>query len=128
MDKKLHLGTASLYWISVDIYGIPGTSGGEFVFGGPDGARPYINVSLGHDSIETVNMILIHEAMEAILDLMRCRYYHTGEESTKSDCYHFMFNHEQFSVAVEYLSRFLIEAMPLVAKAWKKRHTKDSAV
>lgn len=126
MDGKVYIGSASLYWISVDIYGIPGIGGGEFIFNGNNGNKPVIHVSLGHSDIETVNMVLIHEALEAILDFMRCRYYHTGEVSSKSDCYHFMFNHEQFSVAVEYLNRFLIEAMPLVAKAWKKQHAKDS--
>lgn len=106
------IGTYQLGWRYVDVIACPDETGGSFCWM-PDGnERSRIRVGFNYSAgeIETVFAILVHEALEALIEDQNCRFRPTSTfVRCASDVYVFHFDHNQFTDIAAKLGVFLWE-------------------
>ena len=102
--------------------------GGEFYAAPERGKIPRIKVGADYKEWRKVVQVLLHEAMELVMEDMYLRYNCSKETAGDHASYMFMFNHSpQFTEICARVGDFLTDALPALAtewKKWKKRRTK----
>ena len=88
----------------------------------PDG-RSVLTVGI-KDDWPAVVATFLHEAMEAALVGIHCRYDAFPSFSLSSARFRFFHTHEQFAEAVQQAGEFLAKALPDVSAAYRK-HRKN---
>ena len=109
MSEPFKIGTYQLGWRWVDVYAEPGHTGGWFYFM-PDGGQSHTRIRVGFDysDIDDSFCILVHEAMEALIDDAGCRMRPTSNFCRNaSDLYRFAFDHNQMTDIAAKLGCFL---------------------
>lgn len=103
------IGTYQLGYRWVDLFADPEEMGGNFFFM-PDDTYSHSRIRVGfrYECIDDCWCVLFHEAMEAIITEMECRYKPTScYISGASDIYRFYFDHNQFTEIAARLAMFI---------------------
>ena len=119
-EFKKSLGSFQLGWESVELCVREG-DGGEFFLQPEEGRIPRIVVGLDYEKWTDCLSVLLHEALECIMERRDHRYRRAGRIHPGLDTFTFLFNHDQFTEICAIAAMFLAGAMPEVARAWKER-------
>lgn len=120
------LGVFPLGNINIDVFLDWDKREGSYYFSPDLTSKPRIRVGMGYDHFVECAEVIHHEALEYILDSLKCRFQPTGPWGHDHANYIFHFNHGQFVTAVEQLTWFSKFAMPALKKAWKRKKKKKS--
>lgn len=80
---------------------------------------PFIKIGLNRKKWHHALDLLLHESMEAVMTLMRLRYYPDYDLSNSADQYVFHFNHPEFCNVSAYVAEGLASAAPDLYKEYK---------
>jgi len=94
-------------------------NGGSYTFCPERGKLPIIKIGVNGTWIDVVETLL-HEVMEFVITRADCRYRPSNDLSHGHDTYLMVFNHPQFSKVCARAADFLVEALPDLAKVYKK--------
>lgn len=94
--------------------------GGEFYVVPEPHRCPRIKVGADYDEWREVMSCLLHEIIELQMTLTGCRYNPAPDCARDHASYLFLMTHPQFSEVCARSAFFISEALPDLAKAWKK--------
>lgn len=104
------IGTYQLSHRYVDVFAEPAHTGGWFYFMPEHGANARIRIGFDYENADDPYCILVHEAMEFLIDEVGARFRPTSNFcQTASDLYVFYFNHNQMTDIAAKLGSFLLE-------------------
>jgi hypothetical protein len=92
--KTFLVGRYQLGWRMVRVYASPEERGGHFNLC-RNSEEPQITVGMDQRYAEDAFGVLMHEALEMLMDDMGCAFIPKVFETNASDTYRFMFNHNQ---------------------------------
>lgn len=123
--RQEHVGTYYLGWEQVDLY-LREDTGGEFWVTPEKGRLPRIKVGGDYEDWQDILKVVLHEAVEFILNRNRTRYSVSGDLGRDHSDYLFVFNHPMLSECCGCLAAFIdTGALRDLEKAWRKwRKTK----
>ena len=117
--KQTLVGNYELGVLSVALYLREG-DGAEYYTHPERGATPRIKIgAIG--PWDSVVSRLLHEAMEYTLDNHKLRYRQTMNFQGGSDGVSFHLDHAQFSMVCDDVARFLVAALPDLARVWGRK-------
>lgn len=119
--KPIRVGVFDIGTEMVVLNLLPGESGGDFRYYPNKNDRPEINVGLDHDRWRECVDVLIHEALEFIMERKELRFERTCKFNADHADYLFIFNHPEFTDACARLALFLTDALPKVATIFKSK-------
>jgi len=116
--KQKIIGVFDIGYENVQLVLREGT-GGEFHLY-PEKTVARIKVGAEQESWKKLVAVLHHEVFEFALTRANCRYLCREDISGDHSAYKFFFDHPTFSEVCAKASEFIVEALPLLEKEWKK--------
>lgn len=124
---KKYICNAPLGFLGVDVVADPTTGGGEFRPRDGVTCRPTMTIGTSENWGWTVG-VLVHEAMEACLQLAEHRYrccVVSDYESDGTTGILFSFSHDDFNRATNDVGSFVAKVLPLLKTYWDSAHKGD---
>jgi hypothetical protein len=120
------LGVFSVGPEHVEFWLTAGDSGGGW-FRPPPRGMGRIEIGIATETWKQCLETLLHELTEWCFDRLRCRYYTTNTwAGGTADCT-FVATHAQLSEALARVAEAAADIVPLLAREWKRQHTKKGA-
>ncbi len=116
--KRILVGTYSIGYEHVKLYFIRGLDG-EVLNSSDENPIPIINIGIDCDEWRDVVSIIMHEAMEFVIDRQFARYEPSANISRDADQCIFVMTHQQFSDCCARVADFIAKALPDAEKKWK---------
>ena len=120
LPKKTNIpvGTFRLGNLDFALEALPDAEGGNYE------TRPLQLICVGfkHNDWQEVVGVLLHEAMEIAHTMARCKYRTVPISNYDSADCKFIFDHAEFGRACADVGCFMAEALPALAKVYKKYH------
>jgi len=120
--KPKFVGTYLLGGRHVNLF-IGNGDGGYFRFAPSKDNHPSIHVDMHRDWTDMVK-VLIHEVHEFVMAEMNLRFNCTQDYGNDMAGYLFVMSHCQFSDVCGRVAQFMVDALPDLAKKWKRMRRK----
>lgn len=104
----------------VEFYAMPYSTGGWFNLVANGDRWPEIHIGMDHGCAEASHAVLTHEVMEMCLQDNHAAFQPKAFVDSASDCYQFIFNHNQFTQIAAATSYAILESYKDFHEAWNK--------
>jgi len=124
--KQISIGKFPLGHELVELFVMPDATDGEFYFCPDEKSIGQIAVGLNFKLWDECVSVLLHESFEYCADRMRLRFSHTGAISRSIDDIFIFMDHSQFCECCCRVSMFMVEALPVLSRHYKKYRIKNA--